>query len=352
MGKLGVDLSSGLLHSFANFVGDSLRRNNIFDLSSAGNRDGCFEPYLLLRHFFSIYGIDINTADINQVDKVAFELHMDAQTQINSKVPCYVILCESPQIRPINQNKSLLAKYRRIFTWRDDLVDDQRFIKLNLPNKIIVNSSLGWHGRDRLCCMIAANKTAPHPSPLLLYSERVSTIRWFEQNVPQDFDLFGLSWDVPVARHGFAGRVTNKLRAFIPKGAERVYFPAYRGKVVSKLETFQKYRFSICYENVRELPGYITEKIFDSFFAGCVPVYWGAANITTYIPENCFIDRRKFTSNEELYNFMISMTESEYSIYQERIAAFLTSDRAKPFSAEVFAETIVNTIVSDLGISV
>jgi hypothetical protein len=56
----------------------------------------------------------------------------------------------------------------------------------------------------------------------------------------------------------------------------------------------EKYKFSICYENARDTPGYITEKIFDCFFAGCVPIYWGANNITDHIPKECFIDKRDF----------------------------------------------------------
>ena len=349
MGKLGAALSSH--RCFANCVGDSLQRNNIFNLSDPGNRDGCFEPYLLLRNIFLAHGIEINTSDINQGNKVRFELHMDVQPRAKSNIPSYVVLHETPQIRPINQSKSLHANYRRIFTWRDDLVDGRQYLKLNLPNNIVVSNSRGWQGRDRLCCMIVSNKTVPHNSPLLLYSERVGTIRWFEQHAPQNFDLFGLGWDTPTARHGLVGRVIGKLQRHIPKRHGQILFPSYRGKVVSKIETFQKYRFSICYENVRELPGYITEKIFDSFFSGSVPVYWGASNITTYIPEDCFIDRRKFASHEALYKFMVSMTEPEFMAYQERIASFLKSDRAKPFSSESFAEIIVNTIVSDLGIS-
>ena len=48
--------------------------------------------------------------------------------------------------------------------------------------------------------------------------------------------------------------------------------------------------FAICYENARDIPGYITEKIFDCFFAGCVPIYWGGApNVTDHIPANTFI---------------------------------------------------------------
>ena len=41
---------------------------------------------------------------------------------------------------------------------------------------------------------------------------------------------------------------------------------------------------------MRNVNGYVTEKIFDAFKAGCVPVYWGAENITKYVPAECFID--------------------------------------------------------------
>ena len=334
----------------ASFFVNGQKDNSIFDCSLPRDPDNWYYPYSYLRNLFEANGIELNTSDVNGNKDVAFELHMDVQKQVNRNVPCYVMLFESPQIRPINQSKSLLDKYRLIFTWRDDLVDRQGYIKFHWPQRILASDSRGWQGREKLCCMIASNNTVPHFSKLLLYSERVRTIRWFEQNAPQDFDLFGSGWDSPVARHGLIGRVEKKLRRYMPKRAGQVFFPSYRGKVASKLETFQKYRFSICYENVRDFPDYITEKIFDSFFAGCVPVYWGATNIATYIPEDCFIDRRKFASHEELHTFLVSMSEFEYIAYQDRIAAFLTSDRAKPFSAEAFSETIVSAIVRDLGI--
>lgn len=352
MGKLGVTLSSTVHSVFSSLVGNGLLQNNIFDLCSNGNRDGCFEPYMLLRSNFLSHGVEINTADVNRVNDVQFELHMDAQQRINSKIPCYSILYESPQIRPINQSKPHLAKYRRIFTWRDDLVDGQRYIKLNLPNKIVANSSGDWSDRAKLCCLIAGNKSVFRQTPLELYTDRVKTIRWFEEHAAEDFDLFGSGWNEPASRPGIAHRVVGKFRNYLSKDEGKLYFPSYRGKVDSKLETLQKCRFSICYENIRDLPGYITEKIFDSFFAGCIPVYWGASNVTTYVPEDCFIDRRKFENHEALYNFMASMTKTEYTAYQERIAVFLSSERARPFSTEAFAETIVNAIVSDLGIAV
>ena len=349
MGKLGATLTSH--EAKASFIGAGFHNNNVFDVASPRNRDNCLVPFFEVRKLFIENGVELNSFDINREASVQFELHLDVQQTLNGNIPKYAILYESPQVRPINQSKSHLAKYRRVFTWRDDLVDGQRFIKLNLPNKIIINNSRGWHGRDKLCCLISANKSVARTTRLELYSERVNTIRWFEQYAPQDFDLFGGGWDEPAVKPGLANRVARKLRSLLPKDKGKVYFPSYRGKVASKLETMQKYRFSICYENVRDLPGYITEKIWDSFFAGCVPVYWGAFNITDYIPEDCFIDRRKFTSHEELYEFMTCMSESEYTAYQERIAAYLVSDEARPFSAEAFSEIIVNTIVSDLGLA-
>jgi len=350
VGKLGVALISHEVK--ASFVGTGFQANNIFDIASSRNRDNCLVPFFELRKLFVENGVELNSIDINCEACVQFELHLDVQKTLKGKIPKYVLLYESPQVRPINQSELHLAKYRRVFTWRDDLVDGNKFIKLNLPNKIILNNTRGWCGRDKLCCLISANKSVPHKTPLELYSERVKTIRWFEQHAPQDFDLFGGGWDAPAAKPGLANRIVRKFKNHLPQGKGKVYFSSYRGKVASKLETMRKYRFSICYENVRDLPGYITEKIWDIFFAGCVPVYWGAPNITDYIPEECFIDRRKFANHEDLYKFMVSMTESEYSAYQERIAAFLSSEKARPFSAEAFAQTIVNTIVSDLGIAV
>ena len=342
---------NSILHkSVANFVGNGLQRNNIFDLSSSGNRDGCFEPYLLLKRNFLTHGIEINTADVNRAKNILFELHMNVQPRARREVPSYVLLCEPPQIWPFNRQKKLMRRYSRVFTWRDDLVDGNRYIKLSLPNKIVVSNSRGWQGRNKLCCMIAGNKTVLHKSPIELYSERVKTIHWFEQHAPQDFDLFGQGWDRSAARSGWAGRVVRKARRYIISPSGTNYFPSYQGEAAGKIATMRKYRFGICYENVRDLPGYITEKIFDCFFAGCIPVYWGASNIGTYIPENCFIDRRNFAGHEKFHSFMVSMTEPEFSAYQKHIAAFLTSDSAKPFSAEIFAETIVKAIISDLGI--
>ncbi|AIL32582.1 glycosyltransferase family 10 domain-containing protein [Basilea psittacipulmonis] len=41
-----------------------------------------------------------------------------------------------------------------------------------------------------------------------------------------------------------------------------------------KIDYLKQYRFNLCPEN-SESVGYITEKIFESIMAGCIPIYWG-----------------------------------------------------------------------------
>ena len=87
-------------------------------------------------------------------------------------------------------------------------------------------------------------------------------------------------------------------------GWQKEGFKTYQGSVEDKIAATRGYKFSICYENTRGVPGYITEKIFDSFQAGVVPVYLGAPNITDEVPAGCFIDRRKFSSYQKLHAYL------------------------------------------------
>lgn len=65
-----------------------------------------------------------------------------------------------------------------------------------------------------------------------------------------------------------------------------------------------------------------------------MPVYWGASNVEDYIPAECFIDKTKFETYEELYDYLTSITEKEFEGYLTRIRAFLDSDAAKRFTIE------------------
>ena len=327
----------------ASLIADNIFENSIFKQT---HRDNCKYPFWLLREKFKARGISLNTADLNKNKKILFELHLNARI-MKTDLPSYLFLWENSAIIPKNELEALRNKYRRIFTWDDQLVDGNRYVKFYLPvyRHPSPFSFLGWEGRNKFSCLIAVNKNVIKNDAFELYSKRIDTIRWFECNAPSSFDLFGIGWDRRISR----SRFLNKIYSCFPKrfiGVDRS--PSYRGPIENKHNVLLKYRFSICYENMSELPGYITEKIFDCFFAGCVPIYWGAKNILDYVPKECFIDRREFTDHESLFKFMSSMSENDYIAYQRAIQKFLMSETAKLFYSDNFVSNVVGVIMSDL----
>lgn len=256
----------------------------------------------------------------------------------------YLLALESPLIQPDNYRPKNHAWFKKIFTWDDTVIDHKKYFKINYSHQMPKEFDFVAGGDKTLCALIASNKSVNRQQEL--YSERIRAIRWFEANHPKDFDLYGNGWD----RHQFQGTLLgvniarlNRL-TFLTK-LFRPHYPSYQGSVASKHETYKKYKFSICYENAEGFLGYITEKIFDCFLAGCVPVYLGANNIADHIPKNTFIDKRNFTTYAKLYDYLAKMPPQEYRAYVQAIKNFLPSKQAHPFSAEYFADTLIKEIV-------
>lgn len=345
---MAVNRSHSANIHYGDYVEKGISNNTRFNLDNAINRDDSNYPYWLLREQLLSHGVELNTPDVNKGRQVTFELHMNA-TKKELTVPAFVLLMETEQIYPPNASQNLIAQYQKVFTWNDDLVDQRRYIKINFPNKRNSHFEHGWSGRNKFCCLIAGNRSSARRTPKDMYTERVKTIRWFEQNAPDRFDLYGSGWEASPPPPGRLGKLWLRVARFGARQVGRKAFPSYRGKVASKIETMRKYRFAVCYENVKDMSGYITEKMFDCFFSGCIPIYWGASNITDYIPKECFIDRREFRDHESLYSLLSGMSEADYCKYQSAIAHFLESDAARPFYAETYANTVALTILSDLN---
>jgi hypothetical protein len=163
----------------------------------------------------------------------------------------------------------------------------------------------------------------------------------------QDFSLYGFGWNSFQFKGIKLIRALNRL-PFLKDVFYKIFkkkYKCYKGIVGSKFETMKKYKFAIAYENVKDDDGYITEKIFDVFIAGAVPIYLGSRNITEYIPNNCFIDRRKFKSNDEVYLYISKMSDKDYLEYLINIEQYINSKQAEQFSSEYFAKTIVHNCI-------
>lgn len=259
-----------------------------------------------------------------------------------------LIIWECPIIKPGNWKKQNHSYYSKVFTWNDSLVDNKKYYRFHWPQSEIIKPVKPYpFNKKKFMVLINAFKTNYFPDEL--YSLRIKAIRFFERRVGENFDLYGPGWNKPLSFKYLFSVVKGKplkigdyLTDFLG-GLQG--FPSYRGTISDKLTAMRKYKYAICFENMKNIDGYITEKIFDSFKAKCVPVYFGAKNITRYIPKNLFIDFRDFRNFEDLYQYLTQITEKEYGRYIERIEAFLKSPAInqclyRSFAKDVFLKSL------------
>lgn len=307
------------------------------------NRDNCLAFFHCLQDSFRERGVDLNTQDIHNPEICELVIYNEMPAVLPKQtetIKSILLLFESELIRPDNWNRESHSAFSKIFTWHDEYVDNEHYFKMNFTYSG-KTAFLPFENKEKFCTLIAGDKKITHP--LELYSKRREAIRWFEKNHPEQFEFFGVGWDLFTFRGPKIFRVLNRL-AFLRRFlAEK--WPSYRGKVEAKLPTLSRYKFSICYENAQSIPGYITEKIFDSLAAGCIPVYWGAPNILDYVPEVCFVDRRKYTSLEELYAYLNAMTAAEYNKRQQAIQSYLEGTTHEQFMPKNQASHVVKTIL-------
>jgi len=228
---------------------------------------------------------------------------------------------EPPVILPANWDPATHARFDTILTWNDRYAGNGKFRKFCWPvTQQFPRVEPVPFAAKKLLVNISANKRSDHPQDL--YRERRAAIRHFEQAWSDEFDVYGVGWDLP---------------------GDPPY-PSYRGTVRHKWEVFPHYRFALCYENMRDEPGWITEKIFDCMRADCVPVYWGAPNVEAYLDLAAFVDRRRFGSNAELEHFLRGMSEAEYARYRAAIRDYLASARFERFLSPAFADAVIGAL--------
>lgn len=287
-------------------------------------RDEVAKPFVVLREQLEKAGYTVKfTSNAESLeDFYAIIILNDFSSEILNnlakypKERCFHFIFEPPTVHPHFYSNDYSSYFKKIYTMFDDMVDNIHYFKFNYPQPRLnmIDNILDFE-KKTLCTLIASNKSSGHPDEA--YSFRREAIGFFE-TLPSltEFDLYGSGWE---------GK-------------------NYRGGAGSKWEIYSNHKFCFAYENMTNQRGYITEKIFDAFVGGCVPIYLGASNITDYVPSQCFIDRKKFKSDKELYHFISFMDKHTYEQYMGNIKIFLASPQAQHFSSEYFSQIILKDL--------
>ena len=341
-----------------------------FNESFYGMKNSAF-MFASLRNQLAQHGIDLATQDIHLPEESELLIGLDNCLPFQSATwrkgrKSYLVLSEPATYYPHNWNPDNHKVFDKVFTYDYSMVDNKRYfhyyfaIDLEENNKFRPVSEEEFN-RRKLCVLMAASfgVVKPPKSSHSLLHERYLTLKWFAENHPDEFSLYSRAIH-PKTYESFRGLGVLQKVAPLPLVEQITRMVAARRKALfdvvnkgpvghdQKIPVLRQYRFNIAYENTGGLPGYLTEKIFDSFAACCVPVYWGDPDVAKSIPKACFVDRRNFQSHQELYQFLKSMQYAEYRQYTDAISTFVKGVEQEKFGSESNARRITEVILSDL----
>jgi hypothetical protein len=143
--------------------------------------------------------------------------------------------------------------------------------------------------RDLDFVILNANKFSAYPENLYVLRRKISKYL-YKKGV--SYELYGLDWQMnklkefrerlwSIRKELICLRIPNFFAAF----SEFMYkYPEYKGSPVNKQEVLCKFKYAVIIENEAD---YISEKIFDAIFSGCVPIYVGPSLKSYPILESC-----------------------------------------------------------------
>lgn len=200
-------------------------------------------------------------------------------------------------------------------------VDQSKLRKFYWPQPTKEVSTLHWEKTQRLSSVVVING---HHKPFgfegkELYSERIFWAKRLSAFLP--VDLYGRGWMKKVTRNNLW--LVYLLNYFFIK-------KIYKGSCESKKETLSNYKFALCFENLA-MKGYITEKIFDCFYSGTIPIYWGGNDIEDWIPKDTYIKISDFKNAKTLSHYLLHLSEEEINQYKVNAKNFLSDQKNESY---------------------
>lgn len=319
------------------------------------NRDDCFRQWIELKKELEKDNIFINTVDITPIKNAQIilfinmpdisDFYLKEAISLNKKLFC--VFTELSFIHKNNSNSKLIDLFDKIFTYQSDLIDNKKFFKTNYSfdfKKKLLEFDESNRDNNNLSTMIVGNKKLKHKNEL--YSKREEIIKWFETNHIDHFDLYGIGWN----KINILNRIVIDYNNFgFIKNYLPNYYKTYKGSINNKSDVLKKYKFSFCLENAKDIKGWITEKIFDSLFNGCIPIYLGDLEVENYIDKSCFINLRDYKHLDDLFNFMNTIDDNDYLNYISNIRDFIwkkSQDDDYEFGIPYFINTIRCQIIN------
>ena len=321
--------------------------------------------YRELKHFLRSKNIDLETQRVHSPQESDVIICLNETDRFTDYIRTsrnrllVLILSEPPVYNKKDWDEKRHAAFDLVFTYDQDLVQKNRdkYIQFCYPIELDMERPKGILSeegflRKKHSCMIAGafaityNRAYPQS---LLY-ERYKVLTWYNDYAPEQLDYYGRTEPEQKFRYFRGASLVNRINPELTHNIARYLYRhrlsgIYKGSLpgLSKNKALSDYKFNFCFEN-SSLKGYITEKIFDCFFSGTVPIYYGAPDIGHYIPEDCYLSFTQFESISALQKYLAEMDYDTYLQYLVKAADFLSSPAVEVFSTEKFIEKLYSAI--------
>ena len=164
----------------------------------------------------------------------------------------------------------------------------------------------------------------------------------------QNTDTYGHGWDRPRSVR-FAHRVHDFIRAlssFTGLSFKGVRFAlatpkSLRGSADDKIQVMSQYKVALVFENSEEL---MTEKLFDAWFAGCIPVYVGPDLAPLGLPSSLFIRCQRPTVGEVSARITEAL-KIDHGVYLRNLQVFLADSGTRDWAARFAIQKVLDTAI-------
>ncbi len=318
--------------------------NELFNLKSKLNRDNTLDPYVRLKSKVESLGHQIITADLF--------FNLDTKTISNSSIH-YTSIGGSLYKKMMSLNHNNIH-YDNYIIFEPPIVNNKSYLDINNLSNIF--NSIYTHNTNGFQSEKIKKLYWPQPNANLSnydFSNRLNRIALINsKHSPLLHKLYNLKY------FGKSELYSYRLKSYLQNNFIDLYggkwgkffdihsiWPAYLinfhsikkryfGPVGSKLDILKKYNFCLCIEN-QAINGYITEKIFDAFFSGSIPIYLGAPDINEYIPSNLFINIKDYHDVNHAIDYCLKMPQKDLVEYRKRIRQYLQSNHYKQYETSL-----------------
>jgi hypothetical protein len=210
---------------------------------------------------------------------------------------------------------------------------------INWPQDLLVNIDV-VNGKSEKIVMINSNLLS------LSKSENYSLRRQVAIEI-NDLDLYGRQWNnefkaklltliKEVKKYRFQ---IHRINFYGLKYYFRV-FSNYLGEVEDKRKTLSKYKYSIVIENSSD---YLSEKIFDAIFSGCIPIYVGPNLVNYEIPDYLYLQAKPDLS--DIKEKIASAKTKDYSEWVDQVRIWSMDPKTyNSWSRDLFVSKIFSKI--------